>query len=433
MSSQPPPPLLEAHEGTTFLLHFAQIHETFRQAEIDSLAALNGIQLEWVFYDNSVRFFQSDMEERRSADGAEQSPFAVVNLPSASAARTLVSRSVLAKGIHTVFSRAASYDGLHAQLKARMPAVAAVCMSCTFRFSVESYQRRRSARSQREVMDGFSYLSFDGGVDIRTPQLAFVVFEEFLLDGDMVGCALGLKVGDGAREAANTYDLKRRPYIGTTSMDAALSLVTANLALAASGRLCFDPFVGTGSFLVAAAHFGGTVVGSDIDGRQIRGRGGRSIEGNFSHYGLQPRLLDAFTSDLTNTPLRRGRWLDCILTDPPYGVREGLKVLGSRTAEKAKTPVMVGGTMGHLLPDYVPPKRPYGFMAMLADVLTFAREHLVDGGRIAFWMPVANEDGECEVPRARGLRLRHVCVQEFNKCKWYGGDLGGGGRVLTGG
>lgn len=352
----------------------------------------------------------------------------MVTLPSASAARSLVSRSVLAKGIYTLYSRATSYDALHAQLQARLSSAAvAACMGRTFKFAVESYQRRRSAQSQRAVIDGFSYLSFDGGVDMRAAELSFVVFEEFALDGGpMASCALGLKVGDGGRDAQNTFDLKKRPYIGTTSMDAALSLVTANLALVAAGKLCLDPFAGTGSFLVAAAHFGGTVLGSDIDGRQIRGRRpGRSIQGNFVHYGLEDRMMDTFTSDLTNTPLRSGRWIDCILTDPPYGVREGLKVLGSRTAEKAKTPVMVGDTMGHLLPDYVPPKRPYGFDAMLEDVLTFAREHLVDAGRIAFWMPVANEEGECRIPRARGLRLRHVCVQEFNKCELPSGGWDG--------
>jgi len=56
MAMETQPRLLEAHEGTTFLIHFAQIHETFRQAETESLAALNGIHLEWVFYDDSVRF-----------------------------------------------------------------------------------------------------------------------------------------------------------------------------------------------------------------------------------------------------------------------------------------------------------------------------------------------------------------------------------------
>ena len=35
----------------------------------------------------------------------------------------------------------------------------------------------------------------------------------------------------------------------------------------------YDPFVGTGSMLYAVAHWGAYVLGSDIDGRQIRGKG----------------------------------------------------------------------------------------------------------------------------------------------------------------
>ncbi len=53
-----------------------------------------------------------------------------------------------------------------------------------------------------------------------------------------------------------------------------------------------------------------------------------------------------FTADLTNSPIRRqapgeesdgsrGRVFDGILCDPPYGVREGLRVLGVRDPEKS--------------------------------------------------------------------------------------------------
>jgi tRNA G10 N-methylase Trm11 len=41
----------------------------------------------------------------------------------------------------------------------------------------------------------------------------------------------------------------------------------------APGKVIYDPFVGTGSLLYACAHWGATVIGSDIDGRQIRGKG----------------------------------------------------------------------------------------------------------------------------------------------------------------
>lgn len=40
-------------------------------------------------------------------------------------------------------------------------------------------------------------------------------------------------------------------------MDATLSMLMANQALVKTGDLVFDPFVGTGSLLVAAAKYGG--------------------------------------------------------------------------------------------------------------------------------------------------------------------------------
>lgn len=263
----------------------------------------------------------------------------------------------------------------------------------------------------------------DGGVDGREDRMKRVFF--------------GVKIADSARTTAiATYDLKKRTYIGTTSMDAELSLVTANIVHSAPGRLAYDPFVGTGSFLYACAHFGAMTMGSDIDGRQIRGGGRRrkkgsevadGILGNFQQYGLVARYLDGFTCDITNTPIRKTRFLDCVICDPPYGVREGLKVLGSRDPAKEKEPVMVGGVMGHLLPDYIPPKRPYGFVAILNDILQFAADHLVDGGRLAFWMPTANaNDGDCDgelrdeelniTPAHPLMLLVAVCVQDFNKC-----------------
>lgn len=48
-------------------------------------------------------------------------------------------------------------------------------------------------------------------------------------------------------------------------MDAQLSLLMANQAQIKPGDLCLDPFVGSGSLLIAAAQFGGHVLGTDID------------------------------------------------------------------------------------------------------------------------------------------------------------------------
>ncbi len=157
---------------------------------------------------------------------------------------------------------------------------------------------------------------------------------------------LGRLVGRGGRNAINKYDLKKRSYINTTSMDSELALITANLALASPGKICYDPFVGTASFAIACAHFGAMTFGSDLDSRTIRGANRRNILTNFEQYGLRSHWIDGFIADVTNSPLRTSRCLDVIVCDPPYGVREALKVLGRRDG-RGKEVVYIDGVAAH--------------------------------------------------------------------------------------
>lgn len=157
----------------------------------------------------------------------------------------------------------------------------------------------------------------------------------------------GRWIAGSQRDVIKTYSLKKRQYLSTTSMDSELALITANLTLAAKGKLFYDPFVGTGSFLVASSHFGTVTMGSDIDGRAVRGKQGRNIVTNFQQYGLLNLYLDGFISDLTHCPLKVDRILDGILCDPPYGVREGLKVLGTKDGS-GKEAVFINGEPSHM-------------------------------------------------------------------------------------
>ncbi|KAF3481467.1 tRNA guanosine-2'-O-methyltransferase TRM11 [Arthroderma uncinatum] len=232
---------------------------------------------------------------------------------------------------------------------------------------------------------------------------------------------LGRWITEGGRTEINRYDLKKRNYISTTSMDAELSLISANMTHAAPGKLFYDPFVGTGSFLVAAAHFGAITCGSDIDGRSFRGKEAApgvntGVTANFKQYGLQSKFLDTFISDLTNTPLRKTRIFDGIICDPPYGVREGLRVLGHKDDKRKGEIMMYEGVPSYKRDDYIHPKRPYGFEAMLDDILEFAAHTLVVNGRLSLWMPTANEDEvEFEIPSNPCLEHLDSCVQPFNK------------------
>ena len=55
---------------------------------------------------------------------------------------------------------------------------------------------------------------------------------------------------------------------------------------------------------------------------------------------------------------------------------------------------------------------------MLADLLEFSANHLVDDGRLSFWMPTANdEDTYLAIPTHQGLDIVSVCLQPFNKCQ----------------
>jgi tRNA (guanine10-N2)-methyltransferase len=210
----------------------------------------------------------------------------------------------------------------------------------SFKFDIESYQGSRSKSNRVALINSFSYLPFQGPIKMSHPDESFAVYDVWPFNSVPLGIEkpekiyFGRHLANSSRDSILKYDLKKREYISTTSMDSELSLVTANIALAGPGKLFYDPFAGTGSFPIACAHFGAVAWGSDIDGRSMRGQGEKSLPGNFKQYGIQQHFGDCFAADLTHTPLRKARLWDGIVCDPPYGVREGLRVLGCRDPEK---------------------------------------------------------------------------------------------------
>ncbi|OAP60761.1 hypothetical protein AYL99_05763 [Fonsecaea erecta] len=459
-----------------YLIRFAQVHETFRRPEIEALSTLAGLPCEIVSYAESSPFCVVKFPTPDTQHGEEQNASAVDDgaFESLEARiKNFESRSILSKCIYEIWGQGRDYDELHADVKRKSHHLWDRYRHVSFKFSVDSYCSTRDIDQQRQIINSFRYLDLKGKIKMKRPDVEFAVLEEWLplrspseapenatqpdaAVDNIAGTGLrrvflARKVGDSCRWLREKHDLKKRPYISTTSMDAELALLTANMALASPGKLFLDPFVGTGGFMVAAAELGAIVLGSDIDGRSFRGKGvglGQGVGANFQKYGLTHLFGDCLTSDLTNTPFRcaattlkssGGRWLDGIVCDPPYGVREGLKVLGTKLRQSRieaaaingdvsghsetsnrLTEILVNGVPAHTLPGYIPPKKPYSFARMLDDILDFAARTLVDGGRVAFWMPSANENeyGEEEataIPTHRHLELKHECIQKFNK------------------
>lgn len=295
-----------------------------------------------------------------------------MRLESDDAARKLISRSVLSHGIYSLWASADTYEALKSRLLDR-PDLLERHAESTFSFQMDCFQGSRSTSARNAIIESFAYMKSRAKVRLRDPDLAYTIFENYAMkvggqpapDKTPRRIHLGTFVGPGGRDAIALQDLKKRTYISTTSMDAALALVTANMALAAPGKLCYDPFAGTGGFPLACAHYGAHTLASDIDGRNLKGTSkaqgkgpmeNRNVKGNFRQYNLLDKYVDGFISDLTNSPLRlpkqqarSTRWLDAIVCDPPYGVREGLKVLGSHKPDISSEAIrLADGQLAHL-------------------------------------------------------------------------------------
>ncbi|KAI9148622.1 hypothetical protein H9P43_010103 [Blastocladiella emersonii ATCC 22665] len=397
-----------------YLLHFAQAHEDFRRPEIDALAALEGVALTWVDYDPAC-------------------PFATVDLASDAAAAALVRRSILVKHAYALWDAADDYDALHAAVRANPGNRNAPFMDASFKFVVETFNTTKSMPEKVAIINSFAYMAFRGVIDLKTPDATLGVLEAWTPPHDpdhrMTRVYFGLLVATGDRRAIDRYNLKRRAYLGTTSMDPELSLIMANMAHVKPGALVYDPFVGTGSFLVTAAHFGGVTVGSDIDGRQIRGTGkgsarstdapgSVSVHSNIAQYGCADRVLDCLVFDLAHHPWRNARpFLDAIVTDPPYGVRAGAKKIGGEKWRPAG--VSPDASRKHA-PSHgqgrFPATVPYDLDAVMADLTDFAARSLVVGGRLSYWLPtVKAEYAPEDVPLHPALRLVANSEQPFGQ------------------
>lgn len=234
-----------------------------------------------------------------------------------------------------------------------------------------------------------------------------------------------VQTATGSRHLIDRYDVKKRAYIGTTSMDAELSLVMANMAQVQPGSLACDPFAGTGSLLLTCAEFGAYTVGAEIDGRQMRGgfvferhdaakacfyTQTTSLASNVAQYGVSSRMLGSVISDVTRSPFLATAGMspielfDAIVTDPPYGVRAGPKKLAAKKAGS--------GTFTDA--SHVPAKEAYALEDIVWDLFEFAAQTLrIDAHLVMWWPEIEAEDGvKTEQPSHPAFTLQHRSVQQ---------------------
>ncbi|XP_039117571.1 tRNA (guanine(10)-N2)-methyltransferase homolog [Dioscorea cayenensis subsp. rotundata] len=384
----------------------------YRRAEVESLAVLFGSD------GDGNRSLEWKLPEGHHID----SPFHFVSLPSEDIARKIANRSILVKGIYEVWGQGDNHEELEVAIRKfpeeRMSPY--LTEDSTFRIIVDSFGKVISFQEQNERIEGLSYIPFKGRVDLRNPDHKF-----WLMETDDYGSNNGLppvmkrkiffsrEVGAADRKLLPTYQLKSRKYLGPTAMDAEVAFLMANQGLAQPGKLVYDPFVGTGSILVAAAHFGAMTMGADIDIRVVRdGRGPDcNVWSNFKQYGL-PMPLSLLRADNNLPPWRPGlkEVFDAIICDPPYGVRAGGRKSGGRKLLK-------GAIDPYTVPeekksDHIPSTAPYSLAECMHDLLDLAAKMLVMGGRLVFFYPVLREDGTTNAQFPE-----HPCFTQIAACE----------------
>ncbi|KAI0762102.1 tRNA guanosine-2'-O-methyltransferase [Trametes elegans] len=399
---------------TEYLFVFAQVHEEFRIPELLSIAEL---------YDFEIKFSENT-EGRKTAR-----PFMVLELESEEHARLLAKRCILVKYVCEFYARGASYEELHRQNQARAPQWEKYAAGTSFKFMVTAFNHTIPQWRQKDVVESFSYMDFQGKIEMKNPEITLACFEEYR---DKHGTTRPKDEGDGefeevwfgrlievgtARPLVKKFDVKKRVYYGNTSMEAEISLLMANQTLAAPGKLMYDPFIGTGSMAYTTAHFGAFVYGSDIDGRQMRGKAkSPGIIRAAAQYDLANRIMDLCTFDVTQNPWRCGGLFDAIITDPPYGVRAGAKRLGRKTPRapnEAPPPVHVPR------PDdqpYIPPTKPYELSELARDLVLLGRYMLKPRGRLVFFLPTVTEEYkevDVEAMLCEGMELVANSLQDF--------------------
>ncbi|KAK7887103.1 hypothetical protein WMY93_026724 [Mugilogobius chulae] len=309
-----------------------------------------------------------------------------------------MTRSVCAKSAFELWG----HGRTHNELKTSLLSYPAENMSpfmqpdSTYRINVYTFNKTLEFAERIKRIDDMEYLPFEGTVSLKNPQHVFCLLEDYGTDPNNIPenpdyVYFGRWIADGQRELIRSHSVKNRHFIGNTSMDAGLSFIMANHAKVKQHDVVFDPFVGTGSLLVACSQFGPMCVEQT------------SITILFMAE-VEKLYLDVMVSDASKPVWRKTPLFDAIITDPPYGIRESTRRTGSHKD-------ILKPCDGVYAESHVPVSQAYHLSDIFKDLLSFSAHHLVLGGRLVYWLPVYRPDYSEEIVPL------HPCLQLLSNCE----------------
>ncbi|XP_021957972.1 tRNA (guanine(10)-N2)-methyltransferase homolog [Folsomia candida] len=393
----------------TFLFWFSNEHSGFRIQEMEAL----------------FKVFKLDNKSLNSRI-VNGGPFMLMDFPDDDGPKKLMSRSVLIHSCYELLGDGKSREEMDNTVKKNLPRMAPY-VNNTFQIRVETYGKTMQHAEKIQFIDTLDYLPMEGKVDLKNPECSLHLIMYYGLDANRIPeepyhWYFGRWIMNGQRKLASKTSLKTRKFIGNTSMDPLLSLLMVNLAAIKEYDIILDPFVGTGSILVAAAAIGGQVLGSDIDYLMLHGKTkptkafkvardeGENIRANMIQYGFENRYLDVIISDASRQMWRTDFRVDAIITDPPYGIREPTFRIGPSRPQKPDFKIKE-----EHLEKHIPAKQDYSLTEIFRDLMDFAVHQLEIGGRLVYWIPISRPDyEEDKLPKNPCLQLLFNTEQIFN-------------------
>ena len=144
-------------------------------------------------------------------------------------------------------------------------------------------------------------------IDLKTPERTLFAW---LVDGRVVVGEQGALAGRSRFEERVS---DKRAHFSPIALHPRRAASLLHLARVPPGGRLYDPFCGTGTFVLEAALDGYDAWGSDLDPWMVQG-----TMTTLTDVAAEPLLANAFVADVADTPRLMGR-VDGIVTDLPYG------------------------------------------------------------------------------------------------------------------
>ncbi|VDP44053.1 unnamed protein product [Schistosoma margrebowiei] len=252
-----------------------------------SFAASEFVNFRWIEFKSLAEIEQLSYSVSESkADWLR--PYIVVEMENDDSVLSIIKRSVLIKSAFHLWCEAATLSELIEQV-ANLPneLIDPYLNGCgTFKIVLSSAHKKLKQEEKIPIIETIldAHERIDAQVSLSSPDHQINILLEYTpknlgknkinSGGQLCRLLYGRLIGSSIRRnMMNDYRLSERAHLGNTTMNVTLAAIMANVGLCRKSSFVWDPFIGTGSTVIAASVWGSFGGGSDIDYSVLHGIG----------------------------------------------------------------------------------------------------------------------------------------------------------------